>query len=121
MRVMLLGLTLGLVLLLGAASFPILEGADEETVIEPGFAYRDMEFAVMSPYEVLGTIVNRSGRNYQIACFMMKLYSKEDRLLKTVDFCVSNLPDGQSKLFRTSTYTNPGVLKGYKIQFRQGS
>lgn len=121
MRAMLAGLTIGLLLLVGPVSLPISEGADEETMIEPGFAYRDMEFAVMHPYEVLGTIINRSGRNYRNACFMMKLYNKDDRLLKVVDFCVADLSDGQSKLFRTSIYANPTALKGYKILFRSGS
>jgi hypothetical protein len=119
-RVVLVGLTMVAVLLFGLVAIPISEGADEETIIEPGFAYRDMEFSVMHPYEVLGTIINRSGRNYRNACFMMKLYNKDDRLLKVADFCVTDLSDGQSKLFRTSIYTNPTVLKGYKILFRSG-
>ena len=65
-------------------------------------------------------MVNRTGQNYRLACFMMKLYSKTDQLLKTVNFCVSDLADGQSKFFKTTTNVNPTVLKGYKIQFQSG-
>ncbi len=93
---------------------------ESEVAIDGGFAYRDLEFALMSPNEVLGTMINRSGRDYQSACFMMKLYNKDERLLKTVNFCIGDFRDGQSRLFRTNTYTNPQIMKGYRITFTDG-
>lgn len=92
-----------------------------EVQIAGGFAYRDLEFATMLPNEVLGTMSNQSGRNYKIACFMMKLYGNAERLLKTVDFCISDFANGQTKLFRVSTFTSPGNLQGYRIQFLSGN
>ena len=93
---------------------------EEPVPIEGGFAYADMEFAVLYPNEVLGTIINRSGRDYRQACFMMKLYNTNDQLLKTVDFCVGNLPNNQSQAFRTRIEVDPRALKGYKMVFKGG-
>jgi len=121
MRVSLCAFTVALGMFIGfLMPIGISEGAEEEATIEPGFIYRDMEFTVLSPFQVLGTMINRTGRDYRSACFMMKLYSREDRLLKIVDFCVTDLAAGQSKIFRVDTYINPTGMKGYKIQFKQG-
>src|SRR5688572_2995589 len=105
----LVGLVVLLQIVLVASAFA--QGTDGETRIEPGFVYRDMEFAVMHPYEILGTMINRTGQNYKSACFMMKLYNKSDQLLKTQNFCMYGLADNQSKLFRIVTGVSPVTLK----------
>ncbi len=94
--------------------------SDTAVDIEGGFAYKNLEFAVLYPHEVLGTMINKSGRDYKSACFMMKLYNQSDQLLKTVNFCVSDFRKGQSKQFHTTIGTNPAALKGYKILFSSG-
>lgn len=88
--------------------------------INDGFAYKELEFAVAAPNEALGTMVNKSGKDYLSACFMMKLYNKTDQLLKATQFCIQDLSNGESKPFSLVTNTNPGTLKGYKIQFMNG-
>ena len=108
-----------LLLFIGPLDLTLAQSGDA-VQIEGGFAYKDMEFGVLHPYEILGTMINKSGRDYKTACFMMKLYNKSDQLLKTVDFCLNDFRDGQSQLFRTTIRTNPTALKGYKILFSGG-
>jgi hypothetical protein len=102
------------------AIHPAPAATEEPVAIDGGFAYRDVEFALMPPNEVLGTVLNKSGRDYQSACFVVKLYNKTDQLLKTNQFCLQEFPDGESKTFSLATNTNPTTVKGYKIQFVNG-
>lgn len=92
----------------GAAAGPV--------PIEGGFAYRDVEFSVAPPHEALGTIVNRSGRTLQSACFFLKLY-REKELLRVVDFCVRDFINGQSQVFRVETRTDPRRMTDFRIQY----
>ncbi len=72
---------------------PVFAQSTDAVDIDGGFSYRDLEFAVLYPNEVLGTMINNSGKDYKYICFLMKLYNKSDALMKTVNFCLSDFQE----------------------------
>jgi len=70
---------------------------------------------------VIGEVTNNSGRSYSIASFVVTLYDKQGKLLDTGYANVSNLTDGQSKIFGAPFTSNSyNEIDKYKIQFENG-
>ena len=71
--------------------------------------------------QALGEITNGSGRDYQLANFMLSVYDSNDRLLQGVYINISNIPNGVTKSFTTFLLdTSISEIVSYKIQFENG-
>ena len=87
-----------------------------------GFYYKNVSFkGGMMGNQALGEITNGSGRDYQLANFMLSVYDSNDRLFQGVYINISNIPNGVTKSFTTFLLdTSISEIVSYKIQFENG-
>jgi hypothetical protein len=87
-----------------------------------GFYYSNVSFktGMLGP-ECVGEITNSSGRDYQIANFILSVYDQNGRLLETAYINVSNIDSGVTKSFQAFLLsTSMNEVAKYKVQFENG-
>lgn len=71
--------------------------------------------------EIMGEMTNNSGKDYEIAYFIITLYEFSDEILNTDDIFISNFNDGQTKTFETTIYGDYSKYHDdFKVQFEDG-
>lgn len=70
---------------------------------------------------LIGEMVNRSGRNYQMAMFQIGLYDAKGRLIGTAQAMLQNFPNNSEKTFEAMlSNVNPSAVARCKIRFSTG-
>ena len=86
-----------------------------------GFYYKNVSFKGSTMNQVFGEITNRSGRDYQLANFMLSVYDSNDQLLEGVYINISSISNGVTKSFTTFLInTSISDIAFHKIQFENG-
>ena len=94
----------------------------EESPAGNGFFYKNVSMSSqLGTAGVIGEMGNRSGRDYQLANFVISVYDENGSLLATGYTNISTFSNGNTKSFQAFF---PGVavnqIKKYKIQFENG-
>ena len=87
-----------------------------------GFYYKNVSFkSGMIGNQALGEITNESGKDYQLANFILSVYDSNEQLLEAVYINISNIPNGITKSFTTFLLnTSISEIASHKIQFENG-
>ena len=87
-----------------------------------GFSYKSVSFkSGMIGNQALGEITNESGKDYQLANFILSVYDSNEQLLEAVYINISNIPNGVTKSFATFLLnTSTSEIASYKVQFENG-
>lgn len=99
-----------------------LSSIEDKTPAGNGFFYENVSFkSGMLGNQALGEITNESGKNYQLANFILSVYNKNEELLDTAYINISNIPNGVTKSFQAFLLnTSIDQVSFYKIQFENG-
>ncbi len=87
-----------------------------------GFYYKNVSFkSSMIGNQALGEVINESGKDYQLANFILSVYDSNEQLLEAAYIPISNIPSGVTKSFTTFLLnTSVGEIVSHKIQFENG-
>ncbi len=113
-----------------AYDFPEIEEKEEkekpsETSSGGGFYYTNVSF---KPYgisgemtEIVGGIINKSGKDYSIALFILSIYDVNKKLLSSQDFFKMDMRNGMKKAFNEIIDIKENQFSTYRIQFNFGT
>ena len=88
-----------------------------------GFTFKNTSFmsSNIGGSQIIGEVINNSGRSYGGAIFTLSMYGSDGRLLGTESIAISNIANGETKSWMTySLDVKPEDVKRYKFQFDMG-
>jgi len=81
-------------------------------------SFKSYEWTDMT--EIIGEIINRSGKDYSMIIFIISTYDKNDKLLSSQQFLMNDLENGQKKSFSELIDVKENEISKYSIKFDTG-
>ncbi len=97
------------------------DSPDNESQIDPGFTYSQLKLKGNNgQIRISGHLKNKTGNDYQITTFMIKLYNSSGTVIGSKHITLHNFNHNETQSFTISLAGFISQVDNYKIEFTNG-